>query len=137
MKSIIATLALVLGTQAHAVVTMPDMIYTTIRCERSVDVQDAGLRVEVRSGGLAGLTQVVITEIYEGGSTVHSQYVREKISPALGAPIVYEGNGVSLSINFTTAPDAKGGHRGVLRAILPNDQVMNEVLSCQGVMHAM
>src|SRR4051812_48688920 len=74
--TILAFAAFVLSTQAHAMFISPDQIYTTIKCEGKVTVPDLSLGVEVRQGGIAGLTQVVVSKFFLGHSSINQYYVR-------------------------------------------------------------
>jgi hypothetical protein len=138
MKTILVAMVLALGTQAHAEFTGPDAIYTIIKCERAVTVPDLGLSLEVEQGGIAGLTSIRVDEFFIGHNHSAKTYVRQMPIPSkrLGAPMVYEGQDIRLQVNFTTAPDAKGGHIGYLERNV-NGQTQTDELTCQSVVHTM
>ncbi|MGZ3722755.1 MAG: hypothetical protein ACXVA9_07495 [Bdellovibrionales bacterium] len=133
MKTILAMiLALGFQAQAKAQSVGADEIKTIITCERAQNVPDLGLSVEVRQGGLAALTEVQVSKFFLGHSTIAKYYVQQLPirSKHLGSPIVYQGNGVTLSINFTSSPDAKGGHQGFLEVTEASGDITTDELSC-------
>jgi hypothetical protein len=93
-----------------------DMMKTVMTCVPTTLRPDVGMSVTVSTGGLAGLTQVRVRHFFLGRSSVETFIVQEQPvdTHKLGAPIVFEGNGIRLSANFTTAPLKDGGHIGHL-----------------------
>jgi hypothetical protein len=130
MKMILAATLMSLGLTAHA--EGADQIYTAIKCGPATVVPDLGLSLEVKEGGFAGLTQVQVKRFFLGHTSQTNYDVQQ--SPVkqglLGAPIEFTGNGIRLTINFTTAPDANGQHHGTLETLEENGKYQSEELSC-------
>jgi hypothetical protein len=129
MKTILTAALLTLGLSAHA--QSADQIYTAIKCGPATVIPDLGLSVEVKEGGLAGATEVVVKHFFMGRTSQTNYYVQQSPNRGLiGAPVEFTGNGIRLTINFTTAPDANGKHRGTLETQEENGKYQSEDLSC-------
>jgi hypothetical protein len=118
MKTLILTTVALLGmSQAQAA----DQLVTVMKCRPAVLRHDVGMSLEVKEGGFAGIPQIVIKRRLLGRVQTETYMVRKEQyrcgvpgTRCLGAPIVYKGNGINLSVNFTTTPTPDGAHHGTL-----------------------
>jgi hypothetical protein len=141
MKTALLTAALTIGfaAQSQAMIRVgvgADQKYTTMRCTRLHAVPDLGLSVEVTEGGFAPMTEVSVKQFFLGHSHEDKYVVQRVQSNRIGAPIVYTAEGITLSVNLTTAPLADGGSYGRL---VMNDGESKEIteLNCKMFAHTM
>lgn len=81
-----------------------DQMTEVLRCQPAQARPDAGMSVSLTTGGIAGLTQVRVTRFFLGHSTVENYIVHAiPTNPRqLGAATSYVGEGIRLTVNFTT-----------------------------------
>jgi hypothetical protein len=128
MKFVIALLA---GLSLHAHAQGGDQMLVLMTCKPAHAVPDLGMSLTVSQGGIAGLTQIQVQEFFLGHNTNHTYIVRQKeVEPGMaGAPMTFEGQGITLQANFTTGTLADGGHIGHLSGV---ESAFNNVdLSCK------
>jgi hypothetical protein len=138
MKMILVLLAFA-AAQAQAQIRHPDEILTVLKCERAVNIPDLGMSVEVRQGGIAGLTSIEVENFYLGHSTRENYYVSPVVAQPASAnqPAIYEGNQIRLTINIQSALDAKGGTPATLELYDSAGHVQTTQLSCQAVLNTL
>ena len=136
MKNLIATIAAFMAFQT-ANANYPDQMYTVLKCGPLVLRPDLGLSVDVTQGGIAGITQVRVQHFFLGHTQTETYVVRQMAleNNRVGAPILYKGKGVTLSVNFTTAPTRDNGHYGVLTTSSALSGTHREELSCHMMSH--
>jgi ribosomal protein RSM22 (predicted rRNA methylase) len=135
MKSVLTAFVLGLALSATARAQMADQMITVLKCTNKVVVPDNGLQVVVEEGGIAGLTQIKVTRFFLGRMS-EKTYIAKLVPPVphrLGAPMVYEGKDITLSVNFTTAPLENFGHIGYLETA----DSSQEALNCQALAHTL
>ena len=133
MKNLFLVFSLSASLLSSAALASGDMMVDTIKCQPQEIHPDLGMSLVVSEGGLAGIPQIYITRYFIGYSSNETYLAR--VQPPeprrLGAPVVYKGNGISLSINFTTSLLEDGGHLGFLTLQKPGQEAMTERLSCK------
>jgi len=125
-------LALLVSVSAFANAQSADQIYTVFTCQRKVAIPDLGLSVTVREGGIAGMTQVQVRRFFLGHDSQTNYYVQQELvkQGVVGAPMVFDGNGIRLTANFTTAP-VNGQHPGLLEIQDESGKFSSEELVCK------
>ena len=134
LVTVFAAITSTTSTSKAMVSIHPDAFRDIMICQPVELRPDMGMEVKVNQGGIAGITQVIITRYFLGHSTTSTHIVKriqlDKYRP--GAAVVYVGQNVRLSINYTTTPNKDGGHASTLE-LVENEQVSAEQLSCQTI----
>lgn len=108
-----------------------DQQYTVYTCDLSKPKPGVVFQVEVRAGGLSGLTHLVINRSYEGGVTSKKVYVKSEIIniDSLTSLVVYEGKRTRLSIDTGAGEGPKVS--GLLELTDAYGRVESEWFHCQ------
>ncbi|MGZ3691751.1 MAG: hypothetical protein ACXVAX_09615 [Pseudobdellovibrio sp.] len=133
---LLAATLMIAGLTAQAHTPIADGFNTIYSCNPIELHPDLGMNLTVEQGGFAGITQITIKRFFLGHNTTEQYVVKQKVTVPnrIGAPTLLVGEGIQLSINFTTAPLKDGGHYSVLSLNDANGNVSNEELSCQILM---
>lgn len=132
MKKVLFAMAalMMMGLSAHA--NTGDQMTTVMTCGPLVAHPDLGMKLTLTKGGLAGMTMIRIERFFLGHSSVENFIVEQMPQEQfrLGAPLVFQGQDISLTVNYTTAPTPQGGHHGTLQ-LQQGTSVSTEQLSCR------
>jgi|GEM_PF-2551451 len=119
MKKILMAAALLLSVSAQA----NDQYVPVLEC------RGEGVSLAVLEGGITGLPMIQIKRSEDSVSTYESHLVRvQDTKGRIGAPTTYVGKKISLSINYTTAPNKDGSRTAVL---ITKGNPKKEVLACR------
>lgn len=132
MKNILSICALTLLTfSAQA----SDELIDVLQCRPVASKADAGLSVSVAQGGFAGITLVTINRFFFGQHTIAKHLVKQLplLPGRAGSPVIFEGDTVRLSVNFSTRALKNGSHPALLITIGENGNLINEDLVCTGL----
>ena len=106
MKNLIMAL-LASATTSSAFAVGADMITVRYNCKQAVPTKKVEMKVQMLTGGIAGLTEIRVYKISTEKVTLDKYYVKQdKPVPGLaGGATVYRGkDDMSFSINQTTSP---------------------------------
>lgn len=108
-----------------------DQIHEIIKCQPLAPRADLAMSLTVSTGGIAGVTQVIVKKFYLGHSSSDTYMVKALTRPEgrVGEGITYVGENIRLTTNFTTQTP-NGGHYGVLK-IKENTSTSTTELSCE------
>lgn len=133
MKFAIVALATLLGFNAFAYQKphYPDQMYPLFKCKLEQRRADDDLRLSVVTGGIAGLTQVLISQSFIWGVENSSFVVQEKpVDPrVLTTFVTFTGKNILLKINTLDA-DQDGKLPGVVKFKNKNGGIRKEKLTC-------
>jgi opacity protein-like surface antigen len=134
MKKMLLTLVLALGFMSSA--QAADELNVILECQPAVLRPDLGMTLTLTTGGIVGSPMIQIQRFFLGHSTTENYIVRRKsiltyLPLKVGAPVTYAGEGIRLDVNFTTAPDQNGAHRGILQLQNEDGTLNQETLSCK------
>ena len=105
-----------------------DMYKTTFQCGPAVLHPDLGMSLQVQEGGLSGIPRIEVTRFFLGHRQVDSYMAPRTVETGrMGAPVVYQGQGLRFQINMTTAPSQDGTRV----AYLTTKQYGQETLKCK------
>ncbi len=106
MKNLFIAL-MVSATASTVMAQTADMITVRYNCKQAVPNKKVATKVQMLTGGFAGLTEIRVYKISKEKVTLDKYYVKQdKPIPGLaGGATVYRGqDGMSFSINQTTNP---------------------------------
>ena len=92
-----------------------DQETVVLKCRNLQMVADNNYSITLSEGGLTGHMSLRVENSTFIGAVVRNYFVDQKamIPIRMGAPVVYAGPKVRLSVNYTTAP-IQGGHYGTI-----------------------
>jgi hypothetical protein len=117
MKKIFALMAVSVLTSTAALAAGGDQYELVYDCKPEVAIPDNGLELQLLRGGIAGGTTIRTTRSFIGSNQINNYFVGQvPMDPQIdGAPVVYKGQGIVFSINFTTAPRPDGKRFATLK----------------------
>lgn len=103
------------------------MQYASYDCKPAFDRPDLGMSLQVLEGGISGIPQIRTTRFFLRQRQFDTYMVRRLIQSRIaGAPLVFEGQDISLTIYMTTTPTEDGSRV----AYLTTKQYDQETLKC-------
>src|SRR4051812_29038557 len=110
MKKILALTAFLSIFASASLAQAADEYTLHLVCEQARMVPDASVTMELFEGGFTGLTTIQVTHFFLGHRNEETYVVQKQpmLPHIVGAPVIYQGEGIMFTINFTTAPQPDG-----------------------------
>jgi hypothetical protein len=120
----------------------------SVQCrDARLELRDAGTTIQIRSGGITGLTFARVSETTIAGSDLIGEVVVTRSTyrcggnldrpgmRCIGAPLTYKGTDFDLAIRTTATPLKNGMHSAHFRATI-NGHDFDQEMACEFVNHA-